>query len=123
MELTIYTFEDLAKQTRALFEKIPVVSLDALIQSITDVMGVDIRESYGTQRGLSHARAMIIYSYMAKEFNQFTLKEIARAAGVQHPTVIHHLREDNRAKKFTGYEFFTIVYWVQLQLLKSKKSK
>lgn len=113
-----FAVESLKDQTRKWFNETPIRDLALLIEKIDYVMGVNIRDSYGTQRGFQQTRAMIVYCYMAKECKQFTLKEIGQAAGVQHATVIHHLKRENRDKKFTELLFYTHVDWVQKQLLR-----
>ena len=71
--------------------------LHEIITIIKDVTGVDLIENKSRKREVVDARK--IYCHLAKQLNIYSLKEIGEPLGLEHATVIYHIKECNNLIK------------------------
>jgi len=62
-----------------------------ILENVKDVTGIDLLTNKSRNRETVDARK--IYCYLAKDLNIYSLKEIGQPIGVDHSTIIYHVRE------------------------------
>jgi len=66
-----------------------VITLQDIEASIIRITGLDMKER---NRGRAHVNARALFYYLAYKYTSCTVVEIARHVGMNHASVIHHLK-------------------------------